>query len=213
MTRQLGGPAGVEDRAFGIPHLGGDREDPAGGLERCRIVGDSFERDAEMGNRLGVLPASGEDQAEVPVRLGETRVHFERFPEDRLGARDVVGGEQHAGEAQPRFHQEGVQRDGAAVVAFRLQAHPHPFLNEAEVVVGGGVFVVEGEGAAECIFRVFPVPPRKQRDPEVGVGPRVLGIEFDGAPVAGLGRIEVAGLAVGEAEVVVELGATPERES
>ena len=39
------------------------------------------------------------------------------------------------------------------------------------------------------------------------MGARVLGIELDGSPVAGLGRFEIAVLAVGEAEVVLELGA------
>ena len=207
MPRQLGSPPGVAHRAFGIADVRVDREDPAGGLERHEIVGNRGERDVEMGHRRGVLAPSREDQAEVPVRFGHTRIHGERPLEDRLGPHGVVRGEQHPGEAEPRLDERRVELDGAAVVAFRFQAHPDPFLDETQVVVGGGVVVVEAERPAQRALRLLPLPLREERDTEVRVGPRVLGIDFDGAPVAGLGGFGIAVLPVGETEVMVELRA------
>ena len=167
MPRQFGGPESVGDRAFRISYLGGDGEDPTGGLERCRIVGDRFERDAEMGHGLGVLPPSRQDQSEIPVRLGEARVHGERLPQDRLGARDVIGGEQHAGEAEAGFDERRIELDRAAVVALRFEAHSDPLLDETEVVVGGGILVVELQGAAEGAFRVFHAPWERRAIPRL----------------------------------------------
>ena len=141
------------------------------------------------------------------MRFREAGIHFEGRFENRLSTRDIVGGKQHPGEPEPGLDEGRIEFHGAAIVAFRIEARPDPLPDEAQVVVRGGVAVVEFEGSTERGGRRLPGAPREQDDPQVRVGPRIFGVQLQGPSVARLGGFEVPGLPLGETEVVLELGA------